>query len=542
MRHDVIVIGGGISGITTALYCIDAGYNVLLLEKDQRFGGRIHTLYHDKITYEAGASRIGTSHIRVKSLLKRFGLTTVAEKNSKHIFRDTSMNTFQNADELTHDAFQDVLKYARPFPNEYLQSITFGELCSKALGSNVAEKLMYAYGSQAEFNVLNAFDGIKMCIKNTEKYSNIKEGFSELIHRMVRHVNESSNATLKLNHLVKGWNKDKAKGCICVNAIDTKTGLNHIFYGLSIVCTLPKNDLLQTFHWNKSQRTLLESVSSVPLHKIYGRFPSPNGKPWFYDIKRGAMVTTNNILQRFVPLSYDNGLALISNSDMQNANTWKKHISSGEKELRSKLLSNIHIVFPNVTNIQNPHWIHSCYWESGAHMWNTKVDSQASRIKLSQPYGDNVPWYLVGEAYSMHQTWVEGALETVDDIIPRMFEYLNRHRVKQSLGGGTGSKKLDTWLRKKKRIVSWADLDTLRSEFPEVKWVMLRDPSDKRLKIINVTEWMFQHPGGASPFQDNLYQNITPFFEKIPSHRDSNGNWNAVVIQKIKENTIATIS
>lgn len=541
MRHDVIVIGGGISGITTALYCIDAGYNVLLLEKDQRFGGRIHTVYHDKITYEAGASRIGTNHVRVKSLLKRFELTTVADQNSKLLYRDTSSNTFQNTSGLIHEAFQKVLKHAKTLSQEYLQSITFGHLCSIVLGESAAEKLMYAYGSNAEFNILNAYDGIEMCIKNSEKYYHIKEGFSELVKRIVEYLHASPQATLKLNYMVKGWNKDKANGCMCVNAIDTKTGLQHKFNGSSIVCTLPKNDLLETFQWSKSQRTLLESVSPVPLHKIYGRFPSLNGKPWFADIKRTTL-TTNNILQKFIPVSQDNGLALLSYSDMQNANTWKKNVLAGEKELRNKLLSNIHIVFPQITNVQNPNWIYSCYWESGAHLWKTKVDSQATRIKLHQPYGDNVPWYLVGEAYSMHQTWVEGALETVDDIIPRLFEYLNRQRVKRSVGGGTGLKKLDTWLRKKKRIVSWADLDTLRTDFPEVKWVMLRDPSDKKLKLINVTEWMFQHPGGASPFQDNLYQNITPLFEKVVSHRDSNGNWNAVVLQKIRENTIATIS
>ena len=67
-KYDIIIVGGGISGIYT-MYNLKKKYpklKVLLVEKEDRFGGRVYT-YHERIDnkiyqMDLGAGRIGFHH------------------------------------------------------------------------------------------------------------------------------------------------------------------------------------------------------------------------------------------------------------------------------------------------------------------------------------------------------------------------------------------------------------------------------------------------------------------------------------------------
>lgn len=72
----VLVLGAGIAGLAAALELKESGHEPLVLEAQNRVGGRIHTLrcFADGLYAEAGAMRIPRAHELTLSYCERFGL------------------------------------------------------------------------------------------------------------------------------------------------------------------------------------------------------------------------------------------------------------------------------------------------------------------------------------------------------------------------------------------------------------------------------------------------------------------------------------
>ncbi len=72
-RKDVIVVGGGIAGLTAALSLAHKGKNVLLIEKNEDCGGLMNSFERDGFRFEAGARALVNAGL-VKPLIKTFAL------------------------------------------------------------------------------------------------------------------------------------------------------------------------------------------------------------------------------------------------------------------------------------------------------------------------------------------------------------------------------------------------------------------------------------------------------------------------------------
>lgn len=82
----ILVVGGGISGITTALEAAEAGYEVVILEKSPVLGGRVAQLnrYFPKLCHPTCGLEINFQRIRKNPLVKVFTMATVgAVKGSR---------------------------------------------------------------------------------------------------------------------------------------------------------------------------------------------------------------------------------------------------------------------------------------------------------------------------------------------------------------------------------------------------------------------------------------------------------------------------
>jgi monoamine oxidase len=74
-RADVVVLGGGIAGLTAARDLTAAGLTVVLLEARERLGGRIFTQQADKFPVELGAEFIHGSPPQLMNLSESAGIT-----------------------------------------------------------------------------------------------------------------------------------------------------------------------------------------------------------------------------------------------------------------------------------------------------------------------------------------------------------------------------------------------------------------------------------------------------------------------------------
>ncbi|XP_072028190.1 LOW QUALITY PROTEIN: amine oxidase [flavin-containing] B-like [Amphiura filiformis] len=97
-KRDVIVIGGGVSGLSAAKLLQDKGYNVLVLEARNRVGGRTYTIQDPSCKYvDLGGAYIGPSQNRVLRLSTELGIQnykvnaherTILYTGSVHAFQD----------------------------------------------------------------------------------------------------------------------------------------------------------------------------------------------------------------------------------------------------------------------------------------------------------------------------------------------------------------------------------------------------------------------------------------------------------------------
>ena len=79
---DVVIVGGGLAGVRTAVGLHDVGATFVLIEASDRLGGRVHTIIDPSLPgghVDVGARQIGQGYRRTWELLRRYGLETVDE-------------------------------------------------------------------------------------------------------------------------------------------------------------------------------------------------------------------------------------------------------------------------------------------------------------------------------------------------------------------------------------------------------------------------------------------------------------------------------
>lgn len=90
-QHEVVVIGAGLAGLHAALQLQDLGRDVVVVEAQQRSGGRIHSMRQLGSNAEAGGTFIGAGYKRVFSIAERFGIRLIDVTPLLEFFREQDL-------------------------------------------------------------------------------------------------------------------------------------------------------------------------------------------------------------------------------------------------------------------------------------------------------------------------------------------------------------------------------------------------------------------------------------------------------------------
>ncbi len=432
---DLIIIGGGISGLYT-LYKIVKNkknskrkYNISLYEKSDYFGGRIYTFFPQKevkgnftknIKFEAGAARF----CKEKHLIFYKLICELFSKNElkKYLnlggaeikFIPSSNNYNENLIKKSPYYFiNKVIQKSKRFSYNTLIKYTFIQFIKKykLLKNEEINYLNDAFGYSGEITSMNTYNAIHMFKTDLNKkytYYSLSCGLSEIIKRMIKYINKNKgkhNIKILKNIEIEEINKnsDNTFDCLIKN---NKRKESKIIKTEKIICAIQKSALLK-FPIFSSIKKELNSVEAKALCRIYMIFDKNN--IWF---EKYGKITTNNINRYMIPLNKKAGTIMISYTDSNYAialnNYYKKH---GLKKLESLILKNWERVLK--ISIPKPIYTKVCYWNEGIAMWKANANSKIIYKKLLNPM-ENI--YIVGENYSLNQAWIEGGLQSVENI------------------------------------------------------------------------------------------------------------------------------
>ncbi|MFC0522199.1 phytoene desaturase family protein [Pontibacillus salicampi] len=104
---DIIIVGGGLAGLTSSIYLASAGYNVTILEKNSHFGGKMMDVNVGSYHFDFGPNTITMPHV-FQQVMEEAGL------NSEDYF------SFQQLETHTRNSFGDGFSFDLSSSHRYM--------------------------------------------------------------------------------------------------------------------------------------------------------------------------------------------------------------------------------------------------------------------------------------------------------------------------------------------------------------------------------------------------------------------------------------
>ena len=196
--YDIVIIGGGISGVFLAYKLLATDLKVILFEGDKNLGGRIETYQKDGSSFEAGAARLHSSHGKLISLIHdldlRDDLLRLPEEIDSVLRKKKKEYPYQTKwSNLTPERLLKTSIDSKDlFEEKELRGITFFQYLTLIYDHETACYIKDAFGYDSEFVDLNAESALSMfdddLFGDNNHYYLLKNGLSQLINKMKKAI------------------------------------------------------------------------------------------------------------------------------------------------------------------------------------------------------------------------------------------------------------------------------------------------------------------------------------------------------------------
>ena len=409
---DFLIVGAGIAGLWTALKLAEAKPDAIIhvIEKYHYLGGRIVTHRHSHYQWENGAGRIHRDHKRVRSLMRRYGLTWKP-------ISDSLLYQPRDRAPLRPNRFQElataVLEPLQALPSNMLARHTVQELLLKVHGPTITDQFLGHFPYRAEVTVMRADAAIAELLRpdgvSGPAFGVCVEGLDRIIGGLASEC-VAKGIQIHFGHTLK---EITANNTIIVGV------------GNAIKDLRPKVTIL-ALHAKAlksidgiSGWPLLRQLVMCPLLRTYAVYD----KPWFMDPVMGGgqrIVFGTNPVRYFLPVS--DRVAMCSYTDAGDTSPWMHDAEANPKRLSRRIHDALRRALG--PGVPRPTYFKAHPWSAGCTYW-TPVPA-GSAIKSPQELSRDALCFrpgifVCGESFSAEkQTWMEGALEHADELLAKL--------------------------------------------------------------------------------------------------------------------------
>lgn len=188
-NYDVAVIGAGISGLSLAYFCKKAGKRVIVLEKEKRVGGCLHTVYHNEGRLELAGHTLYNSYGAVLQLIRESGLIDQLQKRVKLPYRLYQKGAFTTI--LRKISYLELLRSMPRMCYTNKEGLTVSEYYAKVLGPKNYQELFRHFFNAVLSQEADAFPANLLFKKRTRDKSVLKsfslpQGLTQLVEALAK--------------------------------------------------------------------------------------------------------------------------------------------------------------------------------------------------------------------------------------------------------------------------------------------------------------------------------------------------------------------
>jgi len=271
-NYDVIIIGGGIAGLTSAYYLTKKGLNVLLLEKNSELGGLLSSYSFEKFNIEKFYHHVFTSDKDFFNLIDELGL------KEQLIWLKASVGQLTHGKIYPLDNIKDILKFPLLSLGDKLRLAFFvlrarhiGDLkgldrltaeewivanCGKGVYENFFYPLLVAKFGEGYRDISASWLAGRISLRSHrsptgERLGYMKDGFNVLIDHLAERITKKAKLITgcRVRRIIT-----EGRG---VKAVETGNGT---FFSNRIISTISPRELLEICNLSREEENRLKNI------------------------------------------------------------------------------------------------------------------------------------------------------------------------------------------------------------------------------------------------------------------------------------------